>query len=244
MRTKLVFALMAVVTVVYSIAVIIHMWLFRDREVFFLYARSWSRMLLRLSNIPLTVLGTRHLAPGTRYVYIANHNSLFDIPVVLAAVPDNIRIMYKQELERAPIFGLALKMSPFIAVNREKSREASSALEEAVETMRHGSSVLIFPEGTRSTTGELGAFRRGAIALAVRSETPIVPVIIEGTETIYPSGAKRLHPGTVKVTILESRSVGGVTTRAEEQDLVNTLRNIYVEHLNSPHDTRTSPAHR
>jgi 1-acyl-sn-glycerol-3-phosphate acyltransferase len=171
------------------------------------------------------------------YVYIANHSSLFDIPVVLATLPDNIRIMYKKELEKIPVFGLALKMSPFIAVVRERSREASGTLDAVVETMSKGSSVLVFPEGTRSDDGMPGPFRRGAIAIAVRSGTAIVPVVIEGTSRILPNGSSHLRSGKATLTIHEPVRVPGALDRVQEQALVHNLRSIFVEQLSLHHDT-------
>ncbi|RPI65083.1 MAG: 1-acyl-sn-glycerol-3-phosphate acyltransferase [Ignavibacteriae bacterium] len=144
-------------------------------------------------------------------------------------MPDNIRIMYKRELQKIPVFGWCLKMSPYIAVDRERSREASDVLEGVVDTMSTGSSVLVFPEGTRSPDGTLGPFRRGVVAIAVRSGTPVVPVALIGTAAILPARTNRLSGGDVQLVIHAPLSVGGERTPQEEKALVGRLRSIIQE---------------
>lgn len=232
MRTWFVIVTIALVTVVYSIAVMLHMGLFRDPSVFYVYARSWSRILLKLAGVRVHTRGVEHLQQTQRYVYAANHASLFDIPVMLVGIPDNIRIMYKRELEKIPVFGWCLKMSPFIALDRERSREASDVLDAVVNTMRSGTSVLVFPEGTRSPDGNLGTFRRGAVALAVRSGTPIVPVALVGTAAILPARTKTLRGGDVDLVIHAPIAMsGGEQSAQQEKALVASLRQTIAETL-------------
>ncbi len=214
----------AIVTVLYSIAVMAHMLAFRDRAVFFLYARSWSRVLLRFAGIRVTLHGAHHLDPSQRYVYVANHASLFDIPVLLATVPDNIRIMYKRELGSIPVFGWGLRLSPFIAIDRERSRDAAAQLDATIASMGSGASVVVFPEGTRSADGTLGPFRRGAFALAARSGRSIVPIVLAGTASIMKAGSFRLRPGRVTCTILPAVVVTQPSTRATEVQTLDDVR--------------------
>jgi len=214
----------AIVTLFYSIAVMAHMLLFRDRAVFFLYARSWSRILLVLAGIHVELQGGQHLDARQRYVYVANHASLFDIPVLLATVPDNIRIMYKRELGRIPVFGWGLRLSPFIAIDRERSRDAAAQLDATIASMGSGASVVVFPEGTRSADGTLGSFRRGAFALAARSGRPIVPVVLSGTASIMQARSFRLRPGPVMCTVLPPVDVAQPATRAIEVQTLNAVR--------------------
>lgn len=226
MRTALAIPVIIIVTVVYSIAVSLHMLLWRNGDVFFAYARSWSKRILWLSGVRVVVHGSDNVAPGVRYIYAANHTSLFDIPVILAYVPDNVRIMYKQELEKIPVFGWGLRISPFIAINRERSREAASTLEDAVASMQSGSSVLVFPEGTRSKDGSLGAFKRGAFTMAVRSGRPILPMSIQGAHRIIPAGSLRLRGGTVTVTLHRPLAVPEQATREQEKEMMSAVREI------------------
>lgn len=239
MRTFNVFVLIPLVTVVYSIAVITHMVVFRDPAVFYRYARSWSRLLLRLAGVAVSVsyVGTRPSNAVTqRYIYAVNHASLFDIPVLLAYLPDNVRIMYKRELERIPIFGWCLKLSPFIAVDRANAREANDAIDQTAQNIRNGASVLIFPEGTRSDDGELGSFKRGFATLAVRSGTSICPVALIGTSRILPARTKRVRGGTVRMVVMPPIAVQHNTDRAEEQRIVVDVRAAILEQLVLHHD--------
>lgn len=230
MRTWFILPLIFAVTVVYALAVIVHMVLFRDKEVFYRYARSWSRMLLRIAGVTVVAQGMENLAAVRRYVYVANHSSLFDIPIVLATVPDNIRIMYKRELNNIPVFGWCLALSPFIAVDRADGRDAMAKIELTIASLRDGTSVLVFPEGTRSEDGALGEFKRGAFMLAARSGKPIVPLSILGSASILPARSVRLYKGTVSLVVGAPLVMAGAT-RADEVKMLSDVHSIIHEHV-------------
>jgi 1-acyl-sn-glycerol-3-phosphate acyltransferase len=233
MRTWLILAVIFVVTALYATVAMIHMILFRNDEVFFVYARSWSKLLLWFSNVHVTTEGASVLRPGERHIYVSNHASLFDIPVILANVPDNVRIMYKRELRNIPIFGWCLRFSPYIAIDRERSREASDVLDAVVDTLSTGSSVLVFPEGTRSEDGRVGVFRRGAIALAVRSGRTIVPLSLIGTSGILPKKTRHIQGGNVTLKIDVPITVPQPATREIEKGLVAKVRQIIANNVDS-----------
>jgi len=231
MRTWFVFFAITIVTVAFATAVMIHMFVFRDRTVFFFYARTWSRILLRLAGIRVVSSGLNNIRATKRYVYTCNHASLFDIPVVLASIPDNIRIMYKRELEKIPVFGWCLKMSPFIAIDRADGRDAMARLEETVESLRTGSSVLVFPEGTRSEDGRVAQFKRGAFVLAARSGKPIIPVALVGTNNILPARTRRVVPGTVQLYIEEAVVLETPVSRQAESTAMVAVRTSIGRHV-------------
>ena len=226
MRTIIALPAIIIITVIYSVIVSIHMMLWHNGDVFFAYARSWSRKVLWLSGVRVTVIGAENLLPSVRYIYAANHTSLFDIPVILAFVPDNVRIMYKQELERIPVFGWGLRLSPFISIDRERSRQAAGTLDQAVASMQTGSSVLVFPEGTRSKDGRLGEFKRGAFTMAVRSGRAIVPMSILGAHKIFLPGTFWLRGGKVVVTLHKPLAVPENAAREQERELMSAVREI------------------
>lgn len=226
MKTWFIIFSISVVTVVYACTVLLHMMLFKNPEVYYIYARSWSRILLRLAGVRVHVTGANNVRTAQRYVFVSNHASLFDIPVLLVAIPDNFRIMYKQELERIPIFGWCLKVSPFIAIKRERSKDASEALNHAIDSMKGGSSVLVFPEGTRSPDGHIQTFKRGAFMLATRSEKPIIPVTLVGTSSIMPARTKRIVAGNVEVVIHPEIPIEQPVSREQEKALLATVQNI------------------
>ena len=175
----------------------------RRGRVFFWLARHWSRGVLWICGLRLIVRGRDLLKRSTNYVYVSNHASLFDIPVVTAAVPDNIRIVYKKELEKIPIFGWNLRWGPYIAIDRGKRADALRSVEEAVRKIREGDSVFLYAEGTRTQDGRLQPFKRGAFNLAVKSGVPVVPLTINGTFRIMAKGSIAIRPGPVEV-IFES----------------------------------------
>lgn len=177
----------------------------RDFALFYKYGYFFAEAMLRLSGSTLEVQGYERLNENETYVFVANHTSLFDIPALWVAVGKRIRIriLYKRELESIPIFGWALRCSPFISIKRERPRDGMKRILEAAEAVRHGSSAVVFAEGTRSRTGKLQSFKRGAFTIAARSGKPIVPVSIIGSHTILPAGSLRLHPGVIRVVIGE-----------------------------------------
>jgi len=234
MRSFFIILAIFIETAVYAIVAMLHMFLWRNDETFYAFTRSWARLTLRIAGIHVSAIGAENIRPGERYVYVSNHASLFDIPVIIASVPDNIRIMYKRQLARIPIFGWCVRMSPFIAIDRERSRDASDVLESIVATMSSGSSVLVFPEGTRSENGEVGAFRRGAFVLALRSGKPLVPLSLLGTATILPKNTRRVQGGKVFVRIGPPIHAPEFSTREQEKEMMANVRQIIVNNVNLP----------
>jgi 1-acyl-sn-glycerol-3-phosphate acyltransferase len=138
------------------------------------------------------------------HIYVSNHASQFDIPAVIAGIPDQIRIVYKKELEKVPFFGWGLKYpKAYIGVDRGGGQEALQSLDAAAETIRNGASVLLFAEGTRSPDGRLQPFKRGAFNLAVKAGVPVVPLTINGSFSILSKNSLRLRPGTITLVLDE-----------------------------------------
>jgi len=164
----------------------------------FVLARWWSRLLLWSSGV---LVRAEQLAPLSRdqvYVFLCNHQSLFDIPVLLATLPMPARFLAKRELFRIPVFGWSLKVGGFIPVERG-GKSAGDSFRAAAERVRSGGSVLLFPEETRSTDGNLLPFKRGGFLLAQKAGLPMVPVGIRGTLGVRPRSSYRIHPGRAQV---------------------------------------------
>ncbi len=158
----------------------------RSGKVYFWFARTWSQICLLLFGIRLRVLGTEHVEHGRNYVYVANHSSFVDIPVLLVGIPDNLRLSLRRSLTRIPIWGWAVLASPYLILDRSNPKRAASTVQRAVERIRNGDSILFFPEGTRTPTGTMQSFKRGAFHLAAEAHAPILPVAIAGTYEILP----------------------------------------------------------
>jgi 1-acyl-sn-glycerol-3-phosphate acyltransferase len=161
--------------------------------------RLWAAGLLAVSGVRLAVERSAKLDPGASYVYLANHQSLFDIPALLRAVPGRFRMVAKQSLFRIPIFGWALSAAGFVSVDRADRTAARQSFAAAERRLRSGGSILLFPEGTRATDDVLLPFKRGGFLLALRTGLPIVPVGIRGTRAVQARGCRSIQPGVVEV---------------------------------------------
>ncbi|MBW1962474.1 MAG: 1-acyl-sn-glycerol-3-phosphate acyltransferase [Deltaproteobacteria bacterium] len=168
-----------------------------------LVARSWARSILFASRIKVTVRGLSNIDPGRSYIFMSNHQSNFDIPVLLAYLKVQFRWLAKAELFRIPLFGIAMKRAGYISIDRSDRRSAFASLKKAAETVKNGVSVLIFPEGTRSRDGSIRPFKKGGFVLAIDSGVPIVPVVLHGTWSIMPRDKLRIESGNVMLEITE-----------------------------------------
>ncbi len=167
----------------------------RTGKLFHACARAYSQSVLKVSGITLKVEGLENVDFSRRYIYVSNHASQFDIPAVIAGIPDQIRIVYKKELEKIPLFGWGLRFPKvYIGIDRGKGMDAIQSLEAAAEKIRNGASVLLFAEGTRSPDGNLQTFKRGAFNLAVNAGVSVVPLTINGSYNILPKNSLRVRP--------------------------------------------------
>lgn len=178
--------------------------------------RLWARLIVRGAGIDLRAEGLERLDRNRRYILIANHHSYFDIPCIFAAIPQPIRFMAKKSLFSIPIFGWAIGRAGFIPIDRKNRRTAVKSFDLAVQRIRRGNTIVIFPEEGRSREVAMRPFQRGAFLLAIRSELPIMPVAIEGTYEVHRVGARRITPGVVTIRVGTEISTTGVSVRAKE----------------------------
>jgi len=183
-----------------SIVAILVSWIPPRGNASFLVFRIWANGLLAASGVRVIRRFDVPLDPRGHYIYLANHQSLFDIPVLLASSPGQLRMMAKRTLFQVPFFGWSLKAGGFIAIDRADKSSARESFGAAVDQLRSGTSVLLFPEGTRSTTDSLLPFQRGGFLLALRSGLPIVPVGVRGSRAVQRRGSFKIHPGTITVS--------------------------------------------
>jgi 1-acyl-sn-glycerol-3-phosphate acyltransferase len=190
--------------------------------------RIWAKCILVLSNIRVTVKGFSNLKPGRSYIYMANHMSNFDIPVIQAYLPVQFRWLAKAELYKIPIFGYAMKRAGYISIDRSDRKSAIESLDRAAKIIRDGVSVVIFPEGTRSRTNHVQPFKKGGFFLAVDSGVPIIPIIIHGTERIMPKKQILIKPGNVTLEIAKPINSSDYT-RETKNDLMDKIRDIFLK---------------
>ena len=162
-------------------------------------ARIWGRCVLKASAVRIQTHYDPALEPGRSYVFLANHQSLFDIPLLLTTCPGQVRMMAKRSLFRIPIFGWGMAAGGFIPIDRGDRSTARQSFASALARLKAGTSILLFPEGTRSKVDTLLPFERGGFLLAMKTGLPIVPVGIRGTRAVQPKGSFAIRPGTVEV---------------------------------------------
>lgn len=162
--------------------------------------RAWSGWILRASGTPVITEGLDHVRHDRPQIFAANHVSWYDVWALSVAIPKRYRFVAKKELALIPLFGQAWKAAGHISVDRSNRASAIQSLEEAGRLLkRDNSSVVIFPEGTRGTGGEMLPFKKGAFMLALHTGVEIVPVAVLGTGRILPRGRWRIRPGPIIV---------------------------------------------
>ncbi|MBN2331909.1 MAG: 1-acyl-sn-glycerol-3-phosphate acyltransferase [Deltaproteobacteria bacterium] len=168
-----------------------------------LCAHYWGTWILRGSGISVRVVGSENLKPGTQYMVIANHRSFLDIYILLTASGLHCRMVAKKELTKIPVFGLLLRYSDSIVIDRQNREQAIATMRQRGKLLKEkGLSIVVFPEGTRSTgRKELGNFKKGAFILAAQLGLPILPVTIVGAGELQPKGAMAIKPGSITLKI-------------------------------------------
>lgn len=161
--------------------------------------RLWSRLLLVVSGVRLCVRGLENLESGRHCVYVANHQSYYDIPVLYVALPARVRFMAKATLFPIPFVGWYMRRAGHIPIDlRERSVPANARqLLQAVRLIRQGHALVVFPEGERSAPGKVGEFKSGIFLAASKAGVPVVPVTIAGTDRVLPRNSWSIRPGRV-----------------------------------------------
>lgn len=185
--------------------------------------RLWAKSLVRAAGIDLRTENIERVDRDQRYIIIANHHSYFDIPCIFVAIPQPIRFMAKVSLFKIPIFGWSIGRAGFIPIDRKNRRTAVKSFELAVERIRKGNTVVVFPEEGRSRERTMREFQRGGFLLALRSGLPILPVAIDGTYEVYSAHAWKLTPGPVTIRVGTPIPTEGLTVRDKDR-LLNESR--------------------
>ncbi len=189
-----------------------------------------SSGVLKITGVKLEVTGLKNIDKNTTYVYVSNHSSQFDIAALQYSIPQKFSIFYKNELSRIPIFGWALWAGPYIAIDRKNAEKARRSLEYAKLLMdKKQISVLLFAEGTRSKTGEILPFKRGAFHLAATSGHPVIPITISQSQKIMPKGKFNIKKGIIKIHFDKPISTVDAKKRKDQIELMESVRNIIIK---------------
>jgi 1-acyl-sn-glycerol-3-phosphate acyltransferase len=192
-------------------------------------ARAWARSLLAVSGVRVRVHGLERISPGGSYVFVSNHLSYMDTPVMLAHIPVQFRFLAKRGLFQIPFLGQHLSRAGHIPVPREDPRAAVKTMQRAAEAIQQKkTSLLIFPEGGRSHDGQLRQFKEGAAYIAIRAGVPIVPVAIIGTREVLPFGSGVVKSGVVELHILQPVETRSIALK-ERGQLTDRLRGMILD---------------
>lgn len=187
--------------------------------------KLWTNIVLFVYGIKVNIYGAENVDASKGKIYISNHASYLDIFVQLAKLPDNVRMIYKKEINRVPVLGWAMWSVGFVALDRVNIRSAMKSLDKAASRVKEGLSVVIYPEGTRTLTGEVGEFKRGMFFLADKSQADIVPVSLSGTFELMPMGSFRVKSGTVNMVI------GKPIVYRKDKELLNEIRDTVIKNM-------------
>jgi 1-acyl-sn-glycerol-3-phosphate acyltransferase len=193
---------------------------------------------VRAAGIQVIVTGRENVPAGVSCIFLANHVSNLDPPVIMPEIPPMTSVLLKQELMKIPLLGTAMRMGKFVPVERSNSREAAKrSIVAATHTLESGLHMLVFAEGTRSKDGRLQPFKKGPFFLAEHTGAPIVPVVISGTERMMRKGSWWITPGVARVQMLAPINPKAFSTR---EALMAAVREAMVAAL--PEEMRPLPA--
>jgi 1-acyl-sn-glycerol-3-phosphate acyltransferase len=162
-------------------------------------ARTWSTLILKTTGVRVTVRGTEQLDPRRSYVLAANHQSIYDIPILFASIPLQLRIVAKASLGSIPFLGWHLHRTGHLLVDRKNP--GAGIVQKMRRLVSESHSLIVFPEGTRSADGRVGRFKKGSFLVAIDARLPVVPVSVSGSRTIMTKGRLMVCPGEVQLTI-------------------------------------------
>jgi 1-acyl-sn-glycerol-3-phosphate acyltransferase len=201
------------------------------------WARTWSRWILSTAMCPVKVIGLDRIDPSCTAIYAVNHISAFDIPVLYANLPFQFRILAKQELFRYPFVGGHLKRSGQFPVDETNTRASIRSLRRAIESLKAGMPLVIFPEGGRAADGHIMPFMSGAFYASIKAQIPIVPMAIVGTFEALPMNSFHIQPRELLLLVADPISPAGYTTReldALAEKTQRVIEDLYYAHAHVP----------
>ncbi|HVD60277.1 MAG TPA: lysophospholipid acyltransferase family protein, partial [Gemmatimonadaceae bacterium] len=201
--------------------------------------RVWSRVILWAAGIKTVVHNPERMAGTEPRVYLSNHLSWFDIPALAGALP-RYKFVAKAELFKIPVFGPAIKAIGMVPMERQNRKAAFEAYKVAADKIRSGSSVVVFPEGTRGQSYAIRPFKKGPFVLAIAAGVPIVPVLLHGTYDVLPKGGWLVRSGQFDIHLLEPVPTAGLDYSAREE-LAEKVRSQIVEALASIYGIESEP---
>lgn len=192
--------------------------------------RCVAKTIIRLLCSKTNIKGIENIDKKKTYILASNHQSLLDIVILLSVIPLQFRFIAKISLLFVPLVGFNILASRHILINRKRKFSAYKSLQKAIEALKNGKSILIFPEGTRTQTDEVKPFKRGSLMLALNSKKPILPITLNDTRKLFQKGNKYTGPGEITITIEKPISTEKITKNNQNkylQKLYTTINNNY-----------------
>lgn len=216
-------------------------WITRSIGPIYWMARQGCRAALRLAGVRVRLLHGDRAQVHPCCVFVANHVSNIEAPALFQALP-RISVVMKESLGRIPLLGYAMRMGGFICVDRTARDSRRRALEQAVQTLQSGISMLVFPEGTRNPTGRLLPFRPGPFQMAIEAGVPVVPVTVHGAAALMPKGATYMRPGELALWFHDPISTAALQPD-DRLELMKTVRDTMQAALEDAAQPGSGPRH-
>lgn len=201
---------------------------FRNAEFVHRVQQFWSRSFYRLMFLPVTVEGLEHIHPGQSYVFVSNHQSMFDVWLIYGWLPVIFKWLMKAELRKVPFVGIACKAAGHIFVDRKNPKAAMESMENIKKQLKDGVCTVIFPEGTRTKDGQVGRFKRGAFQIALDLKLPIIPISLSGCYDVLPKGKPFVYRRPVRMYVGEPIDI---TQFENNNDAIEFVRNKVIENV-------------
>ena len=201
---------------------------FRNAEFVHKVQQFWSRSFYRLMFLPVTVEGLEHIQQGQSYVFVSNHQSMFDVWLIYGWLPVIFKWLMKAELRKVPFVGTACKAAGHIFVDRRNPKAAMESMEEVKKQLKDGVCTVIFPEGTRTKDGQVGRFKRGAFQIALDLQLPVVPISLSGCYNVLPKGKPFVYRRPVRMYVGEPIDI---TQFENNNDAIEFVRSKVIENI-------------
>jgi 1-acyl-sn-glycerol-3-phosphate acyltransferase len=231
------YLLIVLYTVVWGVPACIVPLFDRSGEAVIWIGRQWIRWIFWTCGIAVDVEGVENVDPRRACVFMSNHQSVLDIGALVLTLPTRWRFVAKRELTWIPLFGWAIWLGGHVIVDRGRRERAVASLRRAAGRIRDGTSVIIFPEGTRSETGRMRDFKSGGFHLALEAQAPIVPVTVSGSRRLTPKRSLRVESGRLKVVYgkpIETRGLGLDDREALKRTVRAAIEAGYDDALQTP----------
>ena len=213
----------------------------RGRRCYLPIVRAWARAIIWLSRNPVMIEGLERVDPSRPAIYMTNHQSYFDVICLAALLPVPVRFVAKRILVYLPVFGQLIWATGHIIIEREDRRQSFQALDRAAAKIAMGTSVLVFPEGTRSPDHRLGPFKKGGFVLGIKAGVPIIPISIAGTRPMMPKGSFRFARTRVRIVVGDPIRPAGFEL-SNKADLMGQVRREII--YRCPRDSAEAAANR